>query len=181
LQQLTLWEVAVPRAVYTNITGKKFGHLTVVEYAGRTPWKRTLWRCLCDCGMESTVQAIHLTAGHTKSCGCRKGKLAHGHARNEKRSPTYQSWQCMHQRCNNPKQSEYRHYGGRGITVCERWYSFELFLADMGERPPKLTLDRIDNEQGYYPANCKWETRSQQNRNKRKYKQKPRVHGSGSP
>lgn len=93
--------------------------------------------------------------------------IRHGHNRAGHRSSTYLSWDTMIQRCTNPRNDNYRNYGARGITVCERWRVFENFLADMGERPAKLTLDRIDNSKSYAPGNCKWITRKEQLNNKR--------------
>jgi hypothetical protein len=89
----------------------------------------------------------------------------HGHSKSNggRPTPTYESWVAMHTRCTNPKHPKFRLYGGRGITVCERWASFEAFLADMGERPKGTTLDRIDNDRGYERGNCRWATDSEQN------------------
>ena len=97
-------------------------------------------------------------------------KNGHGHASNGKCSPTYRSWQAMRNRCENKNRQEYPRYGGRGITVCARWQVFENFLADMGERPPNTSLDRIDNCGNYYPANCRWATTKEQNCNRRSNK-----------
>lgn len=91
--------------------------------------------------------------------------LKHGHNRVGKRSPTYSTWHKMMQRCNNPNNEKFKHYGGRGIKVCTYWWSFEAFLASMGERPEGLTLDRIDNNGNYEPSNCKWSTQAQQIQN----------------
>lgn len=99
------------------------------------------------------------------------GNVKHGHSTRVKGvSPTYTSWQQMLDRCNNKDSERYKDYGSRGITVCERWLSFENFLADMGERPSGLTLERINNEEGYFKNNCKWASYAEQNENKRKYK-----------
>lgn len=94
------------------------------------------------------------------------GKPKHGHTTGRKFSPTYASWAAMLTRCRNPKSTRYSRYGGRGITVCERWLVFENFLADLGERPDGMTLDRIDGDKGYELANCRWATVRQQNMNK---------------
>lgn len=91
----------------------------------------------------------------------------HGHTTHTSSSPTYKSWHTMMQRCNNPNNTQYKDYGGRGITVCERWFVFKNFLADMGVRPEGMTLDRKNNSKGYTPRNCKWSTRSEQQRNRR--------------
>lgn len=97
-----------------------------------------------------------------------KGNYRHGHGRNGNKTPTYRSWNAMLCRCTHPTNKMYHAYGGRGITVCERWMTFANFLADMGERPAGLTLDRINNDGNYEPDNCKWATRSEQNSNTRR-------------
>lgn len=96
--------------------------------------------------------------------------LLHGHARKRKKSPTYHSWASMVKRCTNPNATRWGHYGGRGITVCARWRTFANFLVDMGEKPPGLSIDRIDNGRGYEPGNCRWATHREQCRNKRNSK-----------
>lgn len=161
-----------------DLTGKRFGRTTVVAFerfdlsksipAGRTKRKPiAVWRCLCDCGAEHLARGGNLKSGNTASCGCLHigGRPAerHGHYN----SGSYSSWDHMNQRCRNPKNKKYPLYGGRGITVCDRWSTFSAFLEDMGERPDGKTLDRIDPERGYSPDNCRWATVVEQNRNLR--------------
>src|SRR4249920_3506499 len=124
-----------------DITGQRFGRLVAIEDAGRTKRKEVLWLCRCDCGAEKIVSASHLRQGNIRSCKCltreitRQNSLKHGHRVNRHHSDTYRSWAAMLTRCYNKNTRCYKNYGGRGIFVCERWHSFENFLADMGERP----------------------------------------------
>lgn len=155
---------------FINLTGLKFGKLMVVEYCGNSKW-----RCLCDCGKETIIRSDHLRYKDTRSCGCLKNKIKHGHCRKGTISKAYMIWGSMVQRCNNPKYKYFKDYGGRGITVCKRWNpkrggSFKNFFADIGEIPEGKSLDRIDNNKlinGYSPENCKLSTMKEQSRNKR--------------
>lgn len=153
----------------TVTAGDIFGKLTVltelepIEYESGAKGRRVA--CLCECGERTTALLAHLRSGATTSCGC--NARTHGHTRGG-RSPTYICWMAMRARCANPKDPGFGYYGGRGITVCDRWRgSFENFLADMGERPEGLTLDRVDNSGNYEPGNCRWATWSEQNLNRR--------------
>lgn len=153
------------------LTGRAFGRYQVVGYAGKSG-KNHQWHCRCDCGTDKVVQGVNLTGGRVVSCGCyHSEELAgrqrlHGHKTRGKVSPEYRAWCLMRERCSNPKGPHYHRYGGRGITVCERWGSFENFLADMGERPsPKHSLDRVDFDGNYEPGNCRWATVEEQANN----------------
>jgi hypothetical protein len=165
--------------------GDVFGRLTVVAQAqtyifGATGRQRR-WLCACECGGETVTRTVSLTSGATRSCGClqrekasvvfqqnrKVGGYKHGGA-DMRRGSTYLSWCAMKQRCSTLAHSSFSRYGGRGITVCARWKdSFENFLADMGERPPGKTLDRIDGDGNYEPGNCRWATPKEQTANRR--------------
>lgn len=157
-----------------DLCGMRFGRLTVVELvitkrSNGSP--RRSWRCLCNCGSETITTSHALKAGRSNSCGCFhiEAITKHGHSpfRPSDRSPTYKSWTSMISRCRNPNATGYTFYGGRGIKVCERWFSFENFLADMGERPTNTTLDRKDPDGDYEPGNCRWATKREQQNNQR--------------
>jgi hypothetical protein len=154
-----------------DAVGKRYGRLVVVARAGSNKNKNAKWLCLCDCGNYTTVVGNKLRSGHTQSCGClyvesRSGcNLKHG----LKNHPLYAIWKDMRQRCNNENQTAYKNYGGRGIFVCDEWNDFQCFYdwANTNGYAPGLEIDRIDNSSGYYPENCRWTTRKQNNNNKR--------------
>lgn len=146
-----------------DISGQKFNQLTVVEHVANTKW-----RCLCDCGKEVTRASLDIRNGKVKSCGCSKAealsKIKTRHGMNK--TPTHRTWISMRRRCNEASHDQYKYYGGAGIKVCERWQdSFENFLADMGERPEGMTLDRKDPKGDYEPSNCRWATQKEQMNN----------------
>jgi hypothetical protein len=151
-----------PRIVYV---GERYGRLAVTQQ--RNPGEADV-RVRCDCGTEKSVPFKNLGRG-TNSCGCLfterliARNTTHGHAG----TGIYMSWSDMVGRCTRPTHKRWADYGGRGITVCERWREFKNFLADVGERPEGMTLDRIDNDRGYEPGNVRWADYSTQARNRR--------------
>ena len=149
-----------------DISGQTFGRLTVLDQANGSPGS-FVWMCRCQCGNIVWVRRRHLVIGKTKSCGCfnRDSHTTHGHAKNSFKTRTYRTWESMRRRCYDPKNKSYHFYGGKGITVCNRWKTFSNFLHDMGERPPNRTLDRIRNDDSYSPSNCRWATNAEQARN----------------
>lgn len=165
-----------------DLTGMVFGRLTALEFSHvEGKYYVVYWKCKCSCGKLHVTSARALVSGDSRSCGClhaevsgsrfSKLMLKHGHSKsNDTTTPEYRAWKNMNVRCYNLALPTRKHYGGRGINVCERWRnSFENFFADMGTRPsPKHTLDRFpDNNGNYEPGNCRWATYKEKSLNKR--------------
>lgn len=143
--------------------GKQFGKLTLIAEAGKNKQYQRMVECLCECGNTKVVNIYNLRRGGTTSCGCKRGET-HGRSYDN----TYFVWQAMKARCSNPNNKQWDDYGGRGITVCPEWKnSFSTFASDMGDCPNGYFIDRVDNDKGYSPKNCKWVTAIESNSNKR--------------
>ena len=151
-----------------DMEGKRYGRLVALRPTNKDTHGNVRWWCRCDCGVEKEFNGSNVRRGLTLSCGCfHKEKMTkHGGCG----SSTYNSWHSMLQRCTNDNNPRYEIYGGRGIKVCDKWFDFESFLKDMGQRPNDHTLDRIDTNKGYFKENCKWSNLSDQNYNRRKDK-----------
>lgn len=152
-----------------DMTGKTFGKWLVIQRASRPRgyrWAGAFWLCACDCGNYAIKHGAALRRGLGQSCSeCFK---ARAHIR--RGSPTEASWRGMWERCTNPNHAHYARYGGRGIKVCEVWGDIDAFVADMGIRPAGMSIDRIDNDGGYDPSNCRWADATTQARNRSNFK-----------
>ena len=155
-----------------DVSGEKFGMLTAIYRVANNPSGTTRWMFRCDCGNTKELTLCNVKAGRTKSCGClhleHRYQCKHGHARKGKATTEYRAWYGMLRRCRKANCVDYPAYGGRGITVCERWNLFADFLHDMGPKPSgEYSIDRVDTNGNYEPSNCRWATRLQQAHNKR--------------
>jgi hypothetical protein len=169
----------MPRLI--DIAGRHFGRWTVLAiHPERSRYGKVLWHCRCSCGSERIVCGIHLRRGSSTSCGCFsreqfiKRLTKHGHARRGKRTHAYTRWRGMLGRCFDPNNKYYCYYGALGVTVCERWLTFENHYSDVGDAPPGMSLDRTDVNGDYEPGNTRWATAPEQIRNRRPPKRRRR-------
>lgn len=152
-----------------NLLHQRFGKLLVIAEAPRTKQGKASWWVRCDCGSEKIVRASSLVQEQTRACGCLVRESQHRVTHGGSSLPEYRIWKHMRARCLNETDAAFVRYGGRGIKICKRWESFAAFYEDMGPRPSENhSIDRINNEKGYAPSNCRWATHAEQSRNTRR-------------
>lgn len=153
-----------------DLTGQRFGRWTVIRLDGRMPYGGGAFVCRCDCGNEKKIGGSVLRRGMSQSCGCctpRNGALNPSYRHGLYKHPLYKLWHLMRERCESPKHMYYDRYGGRGITICERWLDFQNFYEDNVKLwKPGLSIERKDNDGNYCPENCTWIPRGDQSKNR---------------
>lgn len=174
-----------------DVTGRTFSRLTVIRHNGFSRSGEATWLCACSCGAEVTATGGNLRSGNTSSCGCfkleeqRARSTTHGHTKCRQQSPEYRTWIGMNARCRNPNHEKFKYYGGIGRAVHEEWHKPAAFIAyvleHLGPKPSGMTLERIDNEQGYVPGNIRWATWKEQAANRRKRRKISAVNEPGLP